>query len=312
MNDYVTLEEPRLPLLHLLLKLLDPEEKDWEKLLKFWEDLGHIISQDYGVVCSQNQKAAEAFPEQALRLMCKSSQAGYEDIVEAMIASGADPNQTDTSDTSPLMHSATSGQLEVIKKLLLHGASVDLVNTKQESSLHRACANCQWEAARLLLQNGANIQSKDQCGDTPLNAAIESLKVKLSEEEESSSTIIKEGTEFLKFIEKECLDAELVQLLSPTDAAMYGLQTVVEQHEYRHDDIKEAMKVAAKYGQTHIIQCLASKMDANNVPLLIDQMVSDGAYEAVDQLVRYFPHHRPKISLKDACFRNLVNVVDSL
>ncbi|EMI56167.1 ankyrin repeat-containing protein [Rhodopirellula sallentina SM41] len=77
--------------------------------------------------------------------------ARHADVVETLVAAGADPNQTDDDGITPLMIACQSGKLDLVKMLLDHGAMVDAENnmgataidivyhrTKELSGLRRA------------------------------------------------------------------------------------------------------------------------------------------------------------------------------
>ena len=98
---------------------------------------------------------------------------GHKEIVELLIAKGADVNAKDKFGDTPLHDAAMRDQKEVAELLIANGADV---NAKQDNygmtPLHRAAVWDHEEIAKLLISEGANVNAKDDKGRTPLDRAI--------------------------------------------------------------------------------------------------------------------------------------------
>lgn len=82
----------------------------------------------------------------------------HREIIELLVAKGADVNFQRGSIDSPLHYAAKSGLLEVAELLLASGANVDAKHPfSAETPLHRAAWYCHLEVAELLIAHGANL-----------------------------------------------------------------------------------------------------------------------------------------------------------
>jgi len=69
------------------------------------------------------------------------------------------------------LHRATwDGHKEVVELLIAKGADVNAKDKYGKIPLHRAC-ECEKEIAELLLDKGADVNAKDNDGETPLDQA---------------------------------------------------------------------------------------------------------------------------------------------
>lgn len=86
-----------------------------------------------------------------------ASQTGNADIIEALLAAGADPNGANDLGTTPLMLAAASGRADAVKALLDHGAQVNARELSHgQTALMFAAALNRDAAVRMLLQRGAD------------------------------------------------------------------------------------------------------------------------------------------------------------
>ena len=84
---------------------------------------------------------------------------GFLEVLEALIASGADVNQTSQQlsgmERSPLMAAAGGGHIEVVKSLLKRGADVNLYDTHYDDAFNYASKNGHSEIAALIAEHMA-------------------------------------------------------------------------------------------------------------------------------------------------------------
>ena len=116
-------------------------------------------------------------------LMSASSQ-GKSKTVKVLLNYGANPNLMDIHDWTALMYAARYGHAKVVKMLLESGANPNQVDRYDYTALLLAVRERQVEAAIVLLENGANLNQADKKGVTALiiaayNGHAEMVKVLL-------------------------------------------------------------------------------------------------------------------------------------
>ena len=126
-----------------------------------------------------------------------AAQAGQIDIVEFLIAKGADVNAENLSGVTPLQFAADKAHKEIAELLIEKGADVSLhlaarlgdlprvkssvedgadVNAEDvrgDTPLHIAAAKGHKEVVELLITKGANVNAKNNEGQTPIDIALE-------------------------------------------------------------------------------------------------------------------------------------------
>jgi len=89
-----------------------------------------------------------------------ASQIGHAQVIDALIAAGADAKGTTASGVTPLMFAAASGQVDAVKALIAHGADVNAAEpTRGETALMFAAANKRADAVRLLIAAKADVNA---------------------------------------------------------------------------------------------------------------------------------------------------------
>lgn len=111
--------------------------------------------------------------------------AGYRvEIVELLLASGADPNAAWNRRASSPLHYAADGfitgpawdekrQVETIRCLLNNGANLHLQDKNGATPLHRAVRTRCAAAVRCLLDAGADATKQNKPGSTPFHLAVQ-------------------------------------------------------------------------------------------------------------------------------------------
>jgi ankyrin repeat protein len=96
---------------------------------------------------------------------------GYKEMAELLLASGADVNAKDNSESTPL-HQAVAAREQhpdLVEMLIACKADVNAADTNGLTPLHYAALADNGKAAKLLLTHGAQLDVKDKVdGDTPL------------------------------------------------------------------------------------------------------------------------------------------------
>jgi len=94
------------------------------------------------------------------------------DIVEYLLAQGADINAVSRSGSTPLHGAASYGHTEIARYLITKGAIVDKPNAGGFTPLLGASASGRGDIVRLLVEKGANINTVMQDGRTALVMAV--------------------------------------------------------------------------------------------------------------------------------------------
>ena len=102
---------------------------------------------------------------------------GHLDVVEALLAAGADPNQVSHSPDllTPLHMAAGAGRAEVIELLITNGAEVDASQGSSGTPLYHAAMADRLAAAEVLIDAGADVNDASESrAQVPLHAAVQS------------------------------------------------------------------------------------------------------------------------------------------
>jgi hypothetical protein len=92
------------------------------------------------------------------------------DLTEAseLVRSGAELNHLDEYDLFPLWHAAESGHLELVNLLLAAGADPNFKSRGGETALLTAAWHCKVAIAKVLIAHGADVTAADGSGETAL------------------------------------------------------------------------------------------------------------------------------------------------
>ena len=94
---------------------------------------------------------------------------GYLEAARLLLDHGADTEQADEEELTPLHDACREGRVEVARLLLDCGADKDVADKKGVTTLHDTCGKGHLEVARLLIDGGADSDAADKDGDTPLH-----------------------------------------------------------------------------------------------------------------------------------------------
>jgi ankyrin repeat protein len=92
-------------------------------------------------------------------------------VLELLIAKGAEVNHQDDHGATALMYAARNGDTQAVNALLRNGASVNIADNEGETALMKAAASsCTEETVRALLSAGADLNAKDHKGRNALDS----------------------------------------------------------------------------------------------------------------------------------------------
>jgi ankyrin repeat protein len=97
---------------------------------------------------------------------------GYVATVEMLLARGADVDEMDDDNQTPLYRASFAGHTEVATLLIAHGASVNAVGRQDQTALSRAVQAGELAMAELLIARGADVEYRDRHGYAPLESAV--------------------------------------------------------------------------------------------------------------------------------------------
>lgn len=117
--------------------------------------------------------AAVAARAQGYAELATAIRAGDTAAVQALLAAGVSPSQTDGKGAAPLLMAASRGQHATVRALLAAGANADprLASYYDATPLMLAVNNRDLPMAKLLLEGGAKVDLVDSNGDPALNWA---------------------------------------------------------------------------------------------------------------------------------------------
>ncbi len=98
---------------------------------------------------------------------------GHKDVVEFLIARGANLNSTNTYKYTPLHYSILRRHIDITEMLIKAGADPNVPNVWGYTPLHTCAGRDLLKEAVLLIKNKATVDSKNEVGETPLFSAVE-------------------------------------------------------------------------------------------------------------------------------------------
>ena len=100
-----------------------------------------------------------------------AAEEGHAEAVQTLLAGGADPNAEDDYKRTPLHRAAGVGDAEAVQMLLAGGADPNAEDDYKETPLHRAAGVGDAEAVQALLVGGADPKAENNYKRTPLHYA---------------------------------------------------------------------------------------------------------------------------------------------
>ena len=101
-----------------------------------------------------------------------AAEKGHEDVMEFLLARGADYDAGDDNGIAPLMHALAGRQISAMRLLLRTGAEPNIRDQQGRTPLLCACERGSEEVVMLLLRYGAGVNCQGHDGRTPLSYAV--------------------------------------------------------------------------------------------------------------------------------------------
>jgi len=79
-------------------------------------------------------------------------------------------NSKDTWSPSPIYNALAASRLDNLNLLIKHGANPNQIDNHQKTPIMATVATGDWQATYILLQAGANIEYKNKWGETPIDS----------------------------------------------------------------------------------------------------------------------------------------------
>jgi ankyrin repeat protein len=109
------------------------------------------------------------------------------EIVELLVAKGADVNAKDSNESTPIIWAlmgGTTSNLEILAFLVKKGADVNSADVRLNTPLHRASSNENPKAIRFLLEHGAKATNQNLNGKVPADLGKAESKAAFEEYKE--------------------------------------------------------------------------------------------------------------------------------
>ena len=124
------------------------------------------------------------------------------ELMDWLIAKGADINVKDEYDRTPLHYHAQVNDIERVTLLLEKGADIEAIAEYDETPLH--AAGYFPEVTALLIAKGANVKAKDDMNHNPMEAMLYSVQsIDISKAAKTAELYLKAGLKPTKFAKEQ-------------------------------------------------------------------------------------------------------------
>ena len=124
------------------------------------------------------------------------------ELMDWLIAQGADINVKDEYDRTPLHYHAQVNDIERVTLLLEKGADIEAIAEYDETPLH--AAGYSPEVTALLIAKGANVKAKDDMKHNPMEAMLYSVQsIDISKAAKTAELYLKAGLKPTKFAKEQ-------------------------------------------------------------------------------------------------------------
>ena len=224
------------------------------------------------------------------------------DIVNALLAAGAEVNERDAVGKTPLLFAARKENLGIIQALLAAGANVNAADTQGNTPLMKASEVGRIDAIQALLAAGAEVNAADIYGNTPLtrplyNSRVDVIQVLLAAGAEVNLADSKGRTPLMTASDFANVDAIQVLLAAGAEvnaADSNGITPLMRASEAARIDVIQALLAAGAnvnaadtQGHTPLMRAIFNgSVDAIQVLLAVGADVNAGDSDGITPLMR--------------------------
>ena len=238
---------------------------------------------------------------------------GHIEVVNLLIANGANPNKINFFGDAPLYWAAKEGNIEIVKALILQKINVNNRNIFGNTALSWACIEEHKEVVDLLIKNGADVNIRNNNRQTVLHNAVYKKNLDIAnlilEKDPETDVVNRDGmTPLLMAVQNK--DIKMCQLLVEKNASVkeIELSTSIELNEKIYDLLK------AKNEEIKIIDSFEnlSKKYEELVSSAIDHPTSLKSIENLIKFMNRLANQDLRLELKTRDGSNIFHVAARL
>ena len=219
------------------------------------------------------------------------------ELMDWLIAQGADVNVKDEYDRTPLHYHAQVNDIERVTLLLEKGADIEAIAEYDETPLH--AAGYYPEVTALLIAKGANVKAKDDMNHNPMEVMLYAQSIDIPKAAKTAELYLKAGLKPTKFAKEQITrigeDFEFhrtdfnPEYLEETDAALQELYKLFDvppvPRRIQHDG-KSAIILAGDTWEERYEQAWAFLVPSSGSAITVQGEVVRIAGRVNDELLR--------------------------
>ena len=177
------------------------------------------------------------------------------DVLQSIIAKGADVNATSKRNSTPLMLASWYGKVDAIKVLLSAGADRTIKDAIGDTWIHYAIrGNCNKEVLQSIIDHGADVNATNEEGDTPLMLA------RKNENEDAINVLLSTGANRSRTF-KDAYGDTWIHYAVRKDCSNEVLQSIIDQGDDVNATNKKnvtSLMLASEKGNVYAMNVLLS------------------------------------------------------
>ncbi|MBP7190071.1 MAG: ankyrin repeat domain-containing protein [Rickettsiaceae bacterium] len=215
------------------------------------------------------------------------------------LENGANVNQTNANDITPLHLACYIGKAKTVKLLIERGANVNQPDKYGRTALYLACERDYTETVNLLIEKGANLNQADSRGRTPLYLACEKGCAKTADLLTNVGANVNQPDKYGRTpINLVCMYCytEIAQLLIKHGA----IGNLFEDIKQKIPDYAAAMEWCNNaFKDEPVYGCNLNEEAKNIINIIVANKFIDNDY-TIEEIDQFFAHHNESQMLLDA------------